>query len=145
MGLLCIALGVTLRSWSAGVLHKTWELTTTGPYALIRNPLYVGSFLIMSGYATLIDDVENIFVILGPLAFLYYLQVLHEERTLFNKYGMRWQEYASHVSRFFPWRLPQPGTLFGTWSVRDWLGSREYRAMIATLAGIAALDLWRRW
>ncbi len=145
LGLALVALGVAVRSWAAGVLHKTWDLTTTGPYAIIRNPLYVGSFLIMSGYATLIDDVENIFVILGPLAGMYYLQVLHEERTLSQKYESRWHAYASAVPRFFPSRLPRGGTLFSTWSVRDWLGSREYRAMGSALLGVAALEMWRRW
>lgn len=144
-GAVLVGLGVALRSWAAGVLHKTWELTTTGPYSIIRNPLYVGSFFIMFGFATLIDDVENIFVILGPLVGLYYLQVLHEERTLSQKYEARWQAYASDVPRFFPTRLPQLGALLSTWSIRDWLGSREYRAMCATLLGLAALEVWRRW
>jgi protein-S-isoprenylcysteine O-methyltransferase Ste14 len=144
-GLSLVLLGVLIRSWAAGVLHKTWELTTTGPYSIIRNPLYVGSFLIMTGYAALIDDFENIYVILGPLAFLYYLQVLQEERNLSKKYEARWQEYARETPRFLPGRLPRLGTLFSTWSLRDWLGSREYRALGATLLGLAALELWRRW
>src|SRR5215213_5268758 len=70
--------GLAIRSWSAGILRKTRELTTTGPYAVIRNPLYVGSFMIMSGFCTLIDDPENLFIVLGPIAGIYFLQVLHE-------------------------------------------------------------------
>jgi protein-S-isoprenylcysteine O-methyltransferase Ste14 len=144
LGIILILLGLAARSWAAGVLHKTRELTTTGPYALIRNPLYVGSFLIMAGFATLIDDVENIFVILGPLAGLYLLQVLHEERVLSQKYEERWQEYARNVPRFIPRRLPNPKTMFATWSLHDWTGSREYRAMSAVLCGLIAVELWRR-
>jgi protein-S-isoprenylcysteine O-methyltransferase Ste14 len=145
IGLALIAFGVLVRSWAAGVLHKTWELTTTGPYAMIRNPLYVGSFLIMSGFATLIDDVENIFVILGPLTFVYYLQVLHEERALAQKYEARWAAYADRVPRFLPRGLPAFGSLFGTWNLRDWRGSREYRALASTALGVLALEIWRRW
>jgi protein-S-isoprenylcysteine O-methyltransferase Ste14 len=84
--------GLAVRSWAAGVLRKTRELTTTGPYALIRNPLYIGSFLIMSGFCALIDDAENIFFIVGPVAGLYLLQVLHEERLLAKLYESRWLE-----------------------------------------------------
>ena len=40
------AVGLWIRGWSAGTIHKDEELTTTGPYAFARNPLYVGSFLI---------------------------------------------------------------------------------------------------
>ena len=86
-----------------------------------------------------------LFVILGPLALLYYLQVLHEERVLSKKYEARWHDYASRVPRFFPRRLPELKMLYSTWSRADWLGSREYRAMLATLAGVLALDVWRQW
>jgi protein-S-isoprenylcysteine O-methyltransferase Ste14 len=144
-GLVLIALGLGIRTWAAGVLHKTRELTTTGPYALIRNPLYVGSFLIMAGFAALIGDVKNIVVILGPLAGLYLLQVLHEERVLSSIYGDRWRDYAAQTPRIFPRRAPNPSTLFSTWSLNDWLGSREYRAMSAVFAGLLMVELWRRW
>src|SRR5262245_3386636 len=46
LGCALIFAGLAIRTWAAGILRKTRELTTTGPYALIRNPLYVGSFLI---------------------------------------------------------------------------------------------------
>src|SRR5262245_20526587 len=42
LGVLSVLTGVALRSWAAGILRKNAELTTTGPYGLIRNPLYVG-------------------------------------------------------------------------------------------------------
>src|SRR5262245_1250731 len=35
--------GLFVRSWAAGILHKLDEVTTTGPYKLIRHPLYIGS------------------------------------------------------------------------------------------------------
>ena len=37
-------LGLAIRSWSAGFLIKDEKLTTDGPYALIRNPLYLVRF-----------------------------------------------------------------------------------------------------
>ena len=44
-------LGEALRTWSSGTLVKNEVLTTEGPYALCRNPLYVGNFLIGFGGA----------------------------------------------------------------------------------------------
>jgi protein-S-isoprenylcysteine O-methyltransferase Ste14 len=130
--------GLALRTWSAGILRKTRELTTSGPYALIRNPLYVGSFLIMCGYSTLIDHVENLFVILGPLAGLYFLQVLHEERLLAKLYESRWTEYVRTVPRFLPRSFP--ASPLASWEFSQWLGSREYRALGAALLGMLALQ-----
>jgi hypothetical protein len=34
--------------------------------------------------------------------------------------------------------------MFATWSLHDWTGSREYRAMSAVLCGLIAVELWRR-
>jgi protein-S-isoprenylcysteine O-methyltransferase Ste14 len=44
-GVALFALGSALRWWAAGTLHKDQEVTTGGPYAVARHPLYVGSFL----------------------------------------------------------------------------------------------------
>jgi protein-S-isoprenylcysteine O-methyltransferase Ste14 len=129
--------GLALRTWSAGILRKTRELTTTGPYSIVRNPLYVGSFMIMCGFSALIDHVENVIVILGPLAGLYFLQVLEEERRLLELYGARWTDYAQTVPRFIPHSLPRSSK--GDWEFSQWLGSREYRALGAALLGMLAL------
>src|ERR1041384_2648916 len=45
------SLGEALRIWAAGHLEKGREVTTSGPYALTRHPLYAGSTLIAAGIA----------------------------------------------------------------------------------------------
>ena len=42
-------LGLLVRGWAAGSIDKDQELTTSGPYAYLRNPLYLGTFLIGTG------------------------------------------------------------------------------------------------
>jgi protein-S-isoprenylcysteine O-methyltransferase Ste14 len=140
LGLALILGGLALRSWAAGILHKTTELTTSGPYALMRHPLYVGSFLMMIGFCLLIDDRENIWFVLGPFAFMYVIKLLHEERILSNKFGARWQEYARAVPRFLPHRLPR--TAFAPWNGKQWIGNREYNAVAATALGLIAVQAW---
>src|SRR5262249_48563111 len=41
--------GLAIRAWASGHLRKMAELTTSGPYAHTRNPLYFGTFLIVVG------------------------------------------------------------------------------------------------
>lgn len=141
LGLVLVLAGLAIRSWAAGILQKSREVTTAGPYQLIRNPLYVGSFLIMVGFATIIDDAENIFFILGPVVVLYFFQVLYEERSLAKAFGAQWHEYASRTPRFVPKRLPREP--FAAWLKSTWLRNREYRALLSVLTGLAAIEAWR--
>ena len=49
--LVLVAPGLGLRAYASGYVKKNAELTTTGPYAYTRNPLYLGSMLIAFGFA----------------------------------------------------------------------------------------------
>jgi len=140
LGLTVILAGLALRSWAAGILRKTSELTTNGPYALVRHPLYVGSFMMMIGFCLVIDDVENIWFVLGPFAFIFVINLLNEERKLSKKFGPRWQDYAGEVPRFLPYRLSKDA--FAPWNGRQWLNNREYNAVAATVLGLLAVQAW---
>src|SRR5258706_10485026 len=53
VGLALIAASCWLRIWASGHLVKNKVLTVTGPYAYVKNPLYIGTFLGMVGTAFL--------------------------------------------------------------------------------------------
>lgn len=141
VGCALIFAGLAVRSWAAGLLCKTRALATAGPYALVRNPLYLGSFLIMIGFCILIDDAANLYVVLGPLFGLYVLQIMHEERTLQQRHPEAWSRYIAAVPRFFPRRIRRE--VVAPWHFAIWRNNREYRALGAVLVGMLALDLWR--
>ena len=65
-----ILTGLFIRSWSAGILRKTEVLVTSGPYAVVRNPLYVGSFLMMFGFCLLMNDWPSALFVAGPMAMI---------------------------------------------------------------------------
>jgi protein-S-isoprenylcysteine O-methyltransferase Ste14 len=142
LGLTLVLAGLVLRSWAAGTLHKWEQLTTVGPYKIIRHPLYVGSFMIMLGFCELIDDPENIFFILGPFLLLYLLKIRSEESKLSQRFGEQWTAYANSTPRFFPRRLPS--NILPNWNLHQWLGNREYRAFGAVLLGLVAIQTWQR-
>lgn len=138
-GLLVLS-GLALRSWAVGILRKDAELTTTGPYRLIRNPLYVGSFLMMFGFIALINDPYNIGFILGPMLILYIIKVRQEERLLATKFPAQWTEYARTTPRFFP-RIAR-ASLAADWRASQWMRSREYQALGATIVALVAIEVW---
>lgn len=133
--------GLVVRSWAAGTLHKWAELTTAGPYGVVRHPLYIGSFFMMIGFCTIIDDGENILFVMGPFLALYLMAVFREEHRLAERFPASWTSYASAVPRFMPRRIPAHP--FAAWSAGQWLANREYQAVAASFCGLIALEMWR--
>lgn len=139
-GMTFVVCGLGIRSWAAGTLHKLSRLTTHGPYSIVRNPLYLGSILMMVGFGTLIDDPLSIWIVLGPFLALFAIQIRDEERKLADRFGAQWNEYVRTTPRFLPGRPFKRAK--GRWSVLQWVANREYRAVAATAVGLAALALW---
>jgi protein-S-isoprenylcysteine O-methyltransferase Ste14 len=140
LGLGLVFAGLALRSWAAGTLHKRTQLATSGPYGVVRHPLYIGSLLMMLGFCTLVDDAENIWFVLGPILLLYILRALHEEKIISADFPDQWPAYAQQVPRFIPRRLPT--NMFGDWRLSQWIKNREYQAVSAVLLGLAAVQVW---
>jgi protein-S-isoprenylcysteine O-methyltransferase Ste14 len=139
LGLGMVLGGLALRSWAAGTLHKRTELTTSGPYGLVRHPLYIGSFMMMLGFCQLIDDKENIWFVVGPVLALYIYRALDEEKLLAAAFPDQWADFTRRVPRFLPRRLPKQ--LFSTWNLKQWIHNREYEAVGAVLLGLIALQI----
>ncbi|MGD9720391.1 MAG: isoprenylcysteine carboxylmethyltransferase family protein [Pirellulales bacterium] len=141
VGLFLVMVGLALRSWAAGILHKNARLTTTGPYSLIRNPLYAGSFLMMFGFCALLNNLVDLWIILGLVLLLYVVKVRQEEQLLARLFPDDWTAYARSTPRFVP-RLARRD-LRADWRLSQWLRSREYQALGATLVALVALKLWQ--
>lgn len=140
-GELLIAIGLAVRSWAAGTLHKSQRLVRLGPYALVRNPLYVGSFCMMVGFCALVQDSQSIWFIVGPVALLYWFQIRFEETRLAHWFAAEWPLYAAATGRFIPRRFTRDA--FRGWTLSRWLQNREYRAVLSSLVSLAGLALWR--
>jgi protein-S-isoprenylcysteine O-methyltransferase Ste14 len=139
-------LGAALRAWCtlynrfAQGERKT--LATAGPYAWLRNPLYVGNTLVLSGCALAAGPLW-LLPLTGAWALGVYDQVVrHEERRLFEKYGEAYREYARGVRRWIP-RLsldafaPQRGFLRALL-----VQSRSLLALLPFAAKTWALAAW---
>ena len=95
-------LGELIQIWSSGSLEKNKVLTFRGPYSLIRNPMYLGRFLVILGAIILLN---NIYIILVYTVIYYFYminRVKREERHLKGIFGEPYLEYCSNVNRFIP-------------------------------------------
>jgi protein-S-isoprenylcysteine O-methyltransferase Ste14 len=96
--------GAGIRWWSTLYIggRKTMDLVCEGPYSLCRNPLYVGTFLMVLSVAIFMQSLTFAFGLL--LASWIYLSttVPVEERRLLKNYGSKFEKYCEEVPRFIP-------------------------------------------
>ena len=77
-------------------------LVAFGPYRAIRNPMYVGGWLIIAGCA-MIARSSSVFVFsFAFLALAHLFVILYEEPTLAWKFGKSYEEYRRAVPRWIP-------------------------------------------
>lgn len=140
-GLIAVLMGMAVRSWAAGVIHKSKVLATTGPYRICRHPLYLGSLLMMFGFCVLFGNLLDACVVFGPILGIYLLTIQREERRLAERHGMAWVHYSALTPQFFPYR---PSLELGDgWSLAQWVDNREYKAALTSTAALLALHFWR--
>ena len=113
LGTAIVALGVALRVWAQAHIrfrlsgHR--HLATTGPYAIVRNPLYIANTLICVGAV-----ITSELLWLVPIAVLwcmgvYSLVVRQEEPRLLHKYGEVYSQYLAAAPRWVPRQLRPHG------------------------------------
>lgn len=138
-------LGLTIRGWAAGTIHKEKELTTGGPYAFTRNPLYVGSFFIGLGVTVAGGQWLFVALFLGFYLGVYGRTMSGESALLTELFGDRFLHYQAHVPAFVPrlspYRAPSGGGGGFTWS--QYRRNREWEAALGVAAGFGFLAL--RW
>ena len=140
LSLLLTVPGVALRAYASGYVTKDTELTTTGPYAYTRNPLYLGSMLIAFGFAAASRNGWIALLLAGLFALIYIPTIRSEEEYLRGRFP-EFAAYCRRVPRLLP-RLAWPvRTAAATFSSGLYRRHREYNATLGTLAIYAVLLL----
>jgi protein-S-isoprenylcysteine O-methyltransferase Ste14 len=97
-------LGELIQLWCFATLDKNQRLCSRGPYAVVRNPMYLGRFLIILGPLVAF----GIGWLLAVYAIVYYLymvnRVKREEALLGAVLGEDYRAYLTEVNRFVPGR-----------------------------------------
>jgi protein-S-isoprenylcysteine O-methyltransferase Ste14 len=140
--------GLWLRGYASGYVRKDAELTTTGPYAHTRNPLYLGSMLIAFGFAAAAAS----WVILALLAMLFaaiYIPTILSEEAYLREHFADYEAYARAVPRLLPRgagadkELAADGAVAATggFSAELYRHHREYNSAMGAAAIYLALAL----
>lgn len=141
IGLPVALAGIAIRAWAAGHLVKNQQLAMSGPYAFVRNPLYIGTLIAAAGFV--LATREPWLALLFGLAFaLIYLPAIELEEQHLRKLFQEYEWYATQVPMLRP-RIP-PLRAEGRFRTAVYLKNQEYQALIGFVVGAAFLA-WRIW
>ena len=140
--------GLIIRAYAAGYLHKQEILTTTGPYAYTRNPLYFGSSFLALGAAVAMHSWIGGMLLLIYFTLVYSFVMRREEGELRKQHPSPFDEYANSVPLFFPRLVAriQPGAKSGSFSWAQYKKNHEFEAAVGFVVFLAALGViwWLR-
>jgi protein-S-isoprenylcysteine O-methyltransferase Ste14 len=146
---LMVSFGCTLRSWAAGYLLKGKRVAVGGPYAYVRNPLYLGSFILGLGFSLALyreplPVLTLIFWAIFLLGFLvvYRAKSLAEEQELLQALGGDYANYRQRVPAFLPIHGRVAGLGEQRFSRELYHRNREYQCVLGSLCMLAFL-FWR--
>ena len=135
--------GLVLRGLASGHVQKDKQLTTSGPYAYTRNPLYLGSLMLAVGFAIAARSWWIVAIMLAMFAVIYVPVIAGEERYLRQTFS-GYDDYARHVPRMLP-RLTPYGSWHSAYSSARYRKHREYEASIGCAVVLAVLVVKLVW
>ena len=139
--LLLVLPGLALRAYAAGYIRKNAELTQTGPYAYTRNPLYLGSLLIVLGFG-LAAGSWSMAALLTAVFLLIYLPTITAEEQYLRATFPAFDSYAARVPRLLPRLSGAAGPAVAQdFSREQYRHHREYNASIGAVAVYLALAI----
>jgi hypothetical protein len=116
LGTIVVIAGTAARFYASGFILKNHELATSGPYALVRHPLYTGNILIILGFSVASGIWWTALVAIFFFWFYYPTAIEYEDRKLHRLFGAQWETWAAAV----PALVPRAGGWFrmagGNWS-----------------------------
>ncbi len=131
LGLPVALAGLLVRAWAAGHIIKDTRLTTSGPYAHTRNPLYFGSFLIAAGFAIAVHW-SLLLVVIALFVFIYGPTIAQERTEISSRFPAEYASYEANVPvfapRLTPWNRQTHGDSF---SFNRYMRQREWQAGLA--------------
>ncbi|MBI3608460.1 MAG: isoprenylcysteine carboxylmethyltransferase family protein [Nitrospirae bacterium] len=144
-GLVVVVAGEAIRIWAAGHLYKNERVTTSGPYAYVKNPLYLGTLLIMVGLCVMASN--YVLLVIGLAVFVAYYAPFKQRREsdrLRERFGESWVQYDREVPGYLPRLTPYPGRDRLPWQWEAFIRNDEHGTAMAVGVGIAVLA-WKLW
>ena len=154
IGVALVSLGQALRLWAVrhiGTISRTrttryGPLMTAGPYAIVRNPLYVGNWLLWTGFAFW-SRLLWMLPVAWAIFFAQYRAIAGWEAAFIrSKYVDAYDNYARHVRPWMP-RWPPRAALAPITPLHPWrdvfFSERGTLLAVVAMALLLSLKMWR--
>jgi protein-S-isoprenylcysteine O-methyltransferase Ste14 len=132
---------ISARGYKKEMSANSFALVKDGPYAMVRNPMYFGTFLIGTGIIAVLFKAWLFLLFAGIFLAIYIPQIKKEEAVLLKSFGQEYKEYCKITPKYFPG--------FYHWlNIRDyiilkysWI-KQELSSMAAVILVIIAIEVW---
>jgi protein-S-isoprenylcysteine O-methyltransferase Ste14 len=113
LGVALVVLGQAIRMWTVrhiGVISRTrasrlGPLVVSGPYLLVRNPIYVGNWCLWTGFTIWSGVLWMLPVVWAVFVLQHRTIVRWEEQLLLERFGEPYADYLKNVNRWWPGRF----------------------------------------
>lgn len=139
VGMILILFGEAVRIWAAGHLQKNEVLTITGPYTYVKNPLYIGTILITTGFCIFANNIYLLAAATFAFCFHYipYKKKIEGDR-LRKIFGSRYDDYDQQVPEYIPSWTPYTKEK-ASWQFKNFIENSEEGIVLIILAGIVLI------
>ena len=123
-----IFIGLATRMFASGFVLKNKELSTTGPYAFMRHPLYTGNIMILIGLCLINGFLWSFISAFIFFWFYYPTAIEYEDRKLKSLFPDTWEEWASITPALMPkmdLKSTTNGNIFSKLDLRSWSLSKS--------------------
>ena len=97
-----IFFGLITRMYASGFVLKNKELSTTGPYAFVRHPLYTGNIIILFGLCGVNGSLWSLITAVIFFWFYYPPAIEYEDRKLKSLFPETWENWANKTPALVP-------------------------------------------
>jgi protein-S-isoprenylcysteine O-methyltransferase Ste14 len=101
----CVATFVTRGQGTPAPFDPPRKFVATGPYRFVRNPMYIGGFVVLFGFGLYEQSPAILLFALPWLLLAHLFVIVYEEPHLRATFGAAYEAYCGSVPRWLPWRV----------------------------------------
>jgi protein-S-isoprenylcysteine O-methyltransferase Ste14 len=106
LSLLCVIMFVVRGRGTPAPFDAPRRFVATGPYRYVRNPMYLGGYLVLLGAGFILGSVSITLLSFGFVVLFHFFVVYVEEPNLEERFGQSYLEYKQRVNRWIPRHIP---------------------------------------